>query len=555
MGPIEQRRQLRRAIDLVRSRSSARADDALRVAVWQLDAGLDDIDPSALIAGARSASVAFDVASTVRLSRAVEAVAPSPESQQLLMNALFLLGDWDGCLDVAKRPLPAMVDPTTLVVHTSLQVYSILWGKCDPASAMRVLDTCRPAFAAMGAPMIVDYFVGFVHAHDGSPREAEAVLGDTPPIPVLQFLSAVQRAMAWVWDGRHAKAVAEVDMARDFLVSGGTNTDMNAGWFALVQGLSRCALGRFDEALDIVTAAHAEVRDQRVALLRSFLSICAGDTLLAKGKLEDAAAWYRHAVDAARPVGVRSPVRIALSSLAAIAGQRGDVDAARRLLDELDAVGDDVRLMLADTYIGTAWANAALGERATARTILRDGFEDLMQRGENHGALRTLVEASRLGEPRWAAEQLDRVGPVDGPWAAALASYVRAFAGRLTEPYAAVARELTDIGADLLAAESFAAAAEAERRAGRPKEASKLALESSRLAQRCQGAATSLLDASDPVVLTRREREIAELAASGWSNADIASKLIVSRRTVENQLQRVYTKLGVSTRDALADVL
>jgi DNA-binding CsgD family transcriptional regulator len=554
-GPIEARGQFRRAIDLVRSRPVARADDELRIAMWQLDAGIDGVDPAALVAGAKAASAAFDVASTVRLARAVERVAPSTESQQLLMNALFLLGDWDGCLDVAARPLPAIVDPTTLVVHTSLQLYSILWGKCDPARAMAFLDTRRPVFAALGAPMIVDYFEGFVHAHDGEPVKAAAVLGDTPPVPVLQFLSAVQRAMGWVWQGHHARAVAEIDLARAFLDGGSAGTDMNSGWFALVQGLARCALGSFDEALETVTVAHAEVRDQRVALLRSFLSICAAEVLLSKGRLEDAASWYRHSIDTARPVGVRSPIRIARSGLATIAGLRNDVDAARQQLADLDAAGDDVRLMLADTVIGRAWATAALGERAEARRIARDGFGDLVARGEMWGALRVLVESSRLGDPRWAAERLDDLDPIEGPWAAALAAYVRAFAGRLAAPHRVVAATLEGLGADLLAAEAYAAAAEAERRDGNPKVASRDAAHSARLAAGCQGAATSLLDATDPVVLTRREREIAELAAIGWSNADIATKLVVSRRTVENQLQRVYTKLGVSTRDALRDHL
>ncbi len=556
-GPIEARVQLRRAIDLVRSRPVARADDPLRIAVWQLDAGLDDIDPAALVAGARSASAAFDVSSTARLARAVERVAPSTESQTLLMNALFLLGDWDGCLEVASRPLPDVVDPTTLVMHTSLSLYSTLWGKCDVEQSMALLTSCRPRFTAMGMPMVVDYFEGFVHAHDGQPVRAAAALGDTPDMPLLQFLSAVQRAMSWVWEGQHERAVREIDAGRAFLEGGTAGTDMNTGWFALVQGLSRCALGRFDEALGIVTTAHAEVRDQRVAMLRAFLSLTAGDCLLAKGRLEDAAGWYRHAIETAGQVGVRAPTRLARSGLANIAGLRNDADAARQLLGELDAAGPDVRMMLAETAIGRARAIAALGSRADARQILREAADDLRTRGETWGALRVVVEASRLGDARWAAEQLDDlpVDRVDGAWAAALVAFVRAFNGRLAAPYRAAGEQLAAIGADLLAAEAFAAAADAERRDGNPRVAARDAARSAELAAACQGATTSLLDAGDGASLTRREREIAELAAAGLSNTDIAEKLYLSRRTVENQLQRAYTKLGVSTRSALADRL
>ena len=52
--------------------------------------------------------------------------------------------------------------------------------------------------------------------------------------------------------------------------------------------------------------------------------------------------------------------------------------------------------------------------------------------------------------------------------------------------------------------------------------------------------------------LTRREREVAGLAAAGASNKEIAAKLHLSARTVENHLQSSYAKLGVTGRDQLA---
>ncbi|MCJ7439511.1 MAG: helix-turn-helix transcriptional regulator [Acidimicrobiia bacterium] len=55
--------------------------------------------------------------------------------------------------------------------------------------------------------------------------------------------------------------------------------------------------------------------------------------------------------------------------------------------------------------------------------------------------------------------------------------------------------------------------------------------------------------------LTRREREVAELAARGATSKEIAEKLFVSARTVENHLQRAYEKLGVRGRPELAEVL
>jgi DNA-binding CsgD family transcriptional regulator len=55
--------------------------------------------------------------------------------------------------------------------------------------------------------------------------------------------------------------------------------------------------------------------------------------------------------------------------------------------------------------------------------------------------------------------------------------------------------------------------------------------------------------------LTPSEREAALLAISGHSNKDIAAQLFLSSRTIENRLQRVYEKLGISGRSELADAL
>jgi DNA-binding CsgD family transcriptional regulator len=52
--------------------------------------------------------------------------------------------------------------------------------------------------------------------------------------------------------------------------------------------------------------------------------------------------------------------------------------------------------------------------------------------------------------------------------------------------------------------------------------------------------------------LTVAERRVAELAASGRSNKEIAQALFVTVNTVERQLGRVYAKLGVRSRSQLA---
>jgi len=51
--------------------------------------------------------------------------------------------------------------------------------------------------------------------------------------------------------------------------------------------------------------------------------------------------------------------------------------------------------------------------------------------------------------------------------------------------------------------------------------------------------------------LTPRERQIAELVASGMSNKDIASTLVISKRTAETHVEHILTKLGFNNRNQI----
>jgi DNA-binding CsgD family transcriptional regulator len=55
--------------------------------------------------------------------------------------------------------------------------------------------------------------------------------------------------------------------------------------------------------------------------------------------------------------------------------------------------------------------------------------------------------------------------------------------------------------------------------------------------------------------LTASERRIAELAAAGLTNRQIAQNLFVTARTVEGHLTSVFTKLDVTSRSALPAAL
>jgi DNA-binding CsgD family transcriptional regulator len=107
-----------------------------------------------------------------------------------------------------------------------------------------------------------------------------------------------------------------------------------------------------------------------------------------------------------------------------------------------------------------------------------------------------------------------------------------------------------------MAAEAAAAAAQIFDRRHQTRVARAAARAAAGYASHCEGTSPPVsTDQTDLTRLTKREREIALQAASGRSTKEIAARMYLSRRTVENHLYRVYVKLGVSDRDGLASAL
>jgi DNA-binding CsgD family transcriptional regulator len=108
----------------------------------------------------------------------------------------------------------------------------------------------------------------------------------------------------------------------------------------------------------------------------------------------------------------------------------------------------------------------------------------------------------------------------------------------------------------LVAAEAADAAAAAYRDPGRAASARAAAARAAAWLEGCEGARPPTLRAGAVAEeLTAREREVALLAAAGLSSREIADRLVLSVRTVDNHLQRAYRKLGVTRRQDLSRVL
>jgi DNA-binding NarL/FixJ family response regulator len=124
--------------------------------------------------------------------------------------------------------------------------------------------------------------------------------------------------------------------------------------------------------------------------------------------------------------------------------------------------------------------------------------------------------------------------------------------------------------ASLERAKALAALGEALRRARRPTDAREPLLKALELAEICGAGAlvertraeiyatgarprTSALHGVN--ALTASERRVADLAADGRSNRDIAQSLYVTPKTVEVHLSNAYRKLAIASRRELARAL
>ena len=72
---------------------------------------------------------------------------------------------------------------------------------------------------------------------------------------------------------------------------------------------------------------------------------------------------------------------------------------------------------------------------------------------------------------------------------------------------------------------------------------------------RAAGARPRRTALSGPASLTPSERRVAELAAAGHTNRDIAEQLFVTPKTVELHLSNTYRKLCITRRDDLVAAL
>ncbi|MEA2407626.1 MAG: hypothetical protein QOE69_1745 [Thermoleophilaceae bacterium] len=293
----------------------------------------------------------------------------------------------------------------------------------------------------------------------------------------------------------------------------------------------------------------------------------------------DAAEALRIARDATRARG-HAPIAAATAVLAGLERER-PIAELEAVISGLPPAGDPDTVVQDDLALARAWLLLSTGDaRGAADAALELDRTDswgcssptllpwrsvasvaLAQLGEEERALEMAREelrlAEQLGTPR-AVGIAQRAVALAGP-ADERQQMLEAAVATLEQGPARLelARVICELGAELRRRGERTAARDALRRAY------SLASEcgATRLANRARdelarsGARLIREPASGVDALTPSEIRVAELAAEGLTNREVAQALFVSEKTVETHLGRVYRKLDIKSRHALPAAL
>jgi DNA-binding CsgD family transcriptional regulator len=336
------------------------------------------------------------------------------------------------------------------------------------------------------------------------------------------------------------------------------------------------ALRGADEILMRARALGAAPAVATILALRAFVLIRRGELL---GAQADAQASMEMATDL---LGVEFVV-LAVSAAVVAGLEREETPASlRRLIDQAGIRYDTEFSPSSQLRHASAMVRAAAGNPEAA-------IEELMSCDLDHPALGALnpavlpwrsaaalllAEVGRNREARaLAGDELSRAEAFGAPRAIAIALRADALVGPSSERLDRLRRALDllePVPAQLEQARVLVDIGATHRAGGQRAAARAPLLEGLTLAARCGGLAlerraraelaaigirprTSRLSGIES--LTASERRVAELAADGQTNREIAQTLFVTEKTIETHLGRAFRKLDVTSRRQLPDVL
>jgi DNA-binding CsgD family transcriptional regulator len=166
-----------------------------------------------------------------------------------------------------------------------------------------------------------------------------------------------------------------------------------------------------------------------------------------------------------------------------------------------------------------------------------------------------LQGATQFGDHSSAPRLRELESIVEGPRVGLAARFAEALRDGDGDALAAVSEEFERIGDVVAAVDAAAQAAITYRRHGLRGSALRWSTRADSLAEQCGASTPALRQATEPLPLTDREREIVMLIGEGLSSREVAARLTLSLRTVESHIYRAMAKTGTTNRDELAALL
>jgi DNA-binding CsgD family transcriptional regulator len=562
--PVLRTRSIQRQLaDALDAHGARRREDVTRLALWRLEGG-GEVDVAVLVRAGRLALVARDAELAGRFAvAAADRGAPHPAAA-IAVEAAMIRADGDA----VERAVAAVWDDAALVDAERAQLARRLsmsrFARGDLDGALEAVASAEELITEKGARAWTRAQRAQLLASNGRPAQALSVLdGIDRAADMLDSRLHIEldsaKSIACLSVGRFGEAYTaarSAAIAQRELPEWLARRGMAAHLVNEAHALSYA--GNYREARELVETALEPARQRRALAAQVWFHIVLGE-------IERDCGYGRAAIDhfeaAANVAVVAGQAAASVWAWVGVAQGRlllGDSVGGADALDRADASGSSpVATSWSTTQRTRAWLLASEGDLAGAREVLTQVAEAVRADGIWTFEATLQHDLVRFGDPDAAIDRLDALAQtIEGPLVQAFACHARAATAMNREVYQDALARFEAMDRLVSAAEVAVELADVARRQGDPRGAAAAARRSAELVEAAGGARTPPLQRGitvDP--LTKREREVALLAASGLASRDIADKLTVSKRTVDTHLDRIYRKLGVTGRDQLSEAL
>lgn len=337
---------------------------------------------------------------------------------------------------------------------------------------------------------------------------------------------------------------------------------------------------QFDGADEILEAIRVRCVEKGEEGEHVFIAQHAVMNSLWLGDLVNANLLAEDTMEYARQLGGNTPRFLAQSLRAHLAAYAGhEAEARQAIADALESARRSGTSRLSERVLGAlAFLELSLGNYDAALAAvdpLLSAFDpevtptELPNAAYLPDAIEALVHSGRPAQAEPLIDALERNGQrLDRPWMLAVGARSRsmllAARGDLDAAHAAARRAMTAherLPMPFERARTLLVLGQVERRQRKKESASTRLQEAFATFERLNAplwadrARSELVRASvgprQTGQLTPSEQRVAELAASGMKNRDVAAALFISPKTVEANLARVYRKLGIKSRAEL----